>query len=129
MSTQQRFVVSETKAPRNRSAALTAARNRTNNSHLRDLVEVLLEHPEGLRRWSVMHAMRTRRERSGREVSQKFEDEVERAFRDRCAMELATPMSHDRGVLFYKPKERAGEVWAVIPERAGEWLKSIRSDG
>jgi hypothetical protein len=128
MSIQQRLDTIDTRAPRNRSAALTAARNRTNSSHLKDLVEVLLEHPEGLRRWSVMHAMRTRRERSGREVSQKFEDEVERAFRDRCAIEPATSCS-DRGILFYKPKERAGEVWAAIPERAGEWLRSVRADG
>ena len=116
---------------RDRGALMLAARSRTSDSHLSDLVEVLREHPEGLRRWSVMRAMRSRRERAGREVSQKFEDEVERAFRGRCVIETPqdTPSAvPDRGALFYRPKERAGEVWAVFPERADEWLRNERTD-
>ena len=111
---------------RDRGAVMLAARSRTSASHLTDLVEVLREHPEGLRRWSVMRAMRDRRERAGREVSPKFEDEVERAFRGKCALETPNTPSGvpDGDALFYRPKERAGEVWAVYPERADEWLRN-----
>jgi hypothetical protein len=133
MNTNHKFADSSAVAERDRGAELMAARSRANSSHLKDLVEVLLEHPEGLRRWSVMRAMRSRRERAGREVSQKFEDEVERAFRDKCAIETppsaaSTPSIPKRGALFYRPKERAGEVWAVFPERADEWLRSERTE-
>jgi hypothetical protein len=82
---------------------------------LDELVEVLSAHPRGLRRWSVMRAMRTSRTRRGRDIPHKFEDEVERIFRRRC-VDGAVPPSMAPGVtLFYRPKETAGEVWAVLP--------------
>jgi hypothetical protein len=120
------FKREDTEIAVDRGAGLAAARSRTSYSHLRDLVEVLSEHPSGLRRWSVMRAMRSRREHAGLEVPQKFEDEVERAFRNKCVSDVpaGAPERPDPRALFYRPKERAGEVWAVYPERAEEWLKS-----
>ncbi len=99
---------------------------RLDQSYLTDLIEVLASSPKGLRRWSVMRAMRKVRESAGREVPQKFEDDVERVFRRFCA---ATDTANDAArisatALFYKPQERAGEVWAVFPARAEMWLKA-----
>lgn len=99
---------------------------RLDQSYLTDLVEVLASSPKGLRRWSVMRAMRKVRESAGREVPQKFEDDVERVFRRFC---VATDTANgtprvSANALFYKPQERAGEVWAVFPAKAETWLKS-----
>jgi len=89
-----------------------------------DLISVLRPHRRGLRRWSVMRALRTRREAAGRSIPLKFEDDVERAFRKLCAGAEAFK-SGNHGAeepLFYRPQERAGEVWAVHIDRAEAWL-------
>ena len=88
---------------------------------LTELVEVLAAHPSGLRRWSVMRAIRSNRERGDREIPPKMEDDVERTFRRFCTSDLGAVRGE---ALFYRPRERAGEVWAVIPDRARAWLTS-----
>jgi hypothetical protein len=104
--------------------SLTSRQARDGNSTLAELVEVLTAHPAGLRRWSVMRAIRREREQSGREIPQKLEDEVERAFRRFC---IDQPDGKTRGcsddtALFYRPQEKAGEVWALISGRGEAWL-------
>jgi hypothetical protein len=92
---------------------------------LGELIEVLSAHPRGLRRWSVMRAMRASRARRGRDIPHKFEDEVERIFRRRCAESSETRPVAAGGALFYRPKETAGEVWAILPTREDEPNPSV----
>lgn len=75
-----------------------------------ELVAVLAPHPAGLRRWSVMNAIRKARQASGRDVPLKMEADIERAFRSGC-----TPA---RTARFRRPSETAGEVWALNPDFA-----------
>ena len=102
-----------------RRAERSPSRVRHDRTLLLDLVAVLEANPKGLRRWSVMRAMRARRAQSGHEITPKFEDEVERMFRDHCAAE--PPRENDTRP-FFKPKETAGEVWAVDPARLAAFL-------
>ena len=93
-----------------RHAGRHPARARHDRTLLLDLIAVLEANPAGLRRWSVMRALRTRRAQAGHEITPKFEDEVERLFRDHCAVE---PSRENESRPFFRPKEKAGEVWAV----------------
>ena len=96
-----------------------------NPACISDLIAVLGPHPRGLRRWSVMRAMRVRAEKAGRDVSPKFEDEVERVFRRFCEGDsVRANMTDTAEELFFRPKETAGEVWAVHLARAKAWLES-----
>jgi len=99
-------------------------RLRSNQPILVELIKVLTPHPGGLRRWSVMRAIRKNRESAAHDIPQKFEDEVERTFRQFCAdadnAKIRLCAAED--ALFYRPKEKAGEVWAIILDRAKTWL-------
>ncbi len=99
-------------------------RTRPDPSILEDLLNILAAHPGGLRRWSVMRAIRI--VRASRPVSLKFEDEVERVFRTFCAGsdDLKLKGAGDDAALFYRPEGKAGEVWAVHHDRATAWLAS-----
>ncbi len=109
-----------------RDAQLTVHKRRSEHAYIAELINVLRQHPAGLRRWSVMRAMRRRWDDSGRETTQKFEDEVERAFRRMCVDTdlVKNRECTDATALFFRPEERAGEVWAVHPDRAMAWLKA-----
>jgi hypothetical protein len=81
-----------------------------------ELVAVLAPHPRGLRRWSVMRAIRKNRESQARGIPLKLEADVERAFRHFCR---GDDMSVSGTALFYRPAEKAGEVWALAAGYAG----------
>ena len=79
-------------------------------SIVEELVAVLAPHPGGLRRWSVMNAIRQRRRAAARDIPLKMEAEIERTFRHFCTRDvLRTPGA----ALFCRPGEKAGEVWAL----------------
>jgi hypothetical protein len=75
-----------------------------------ELVAALAPHPAGLRRWSVMRAIRKSREAAAREIPLKLEADVERAFRQFCRND---GMRAPDTALFCRPAEKAGEVWAL----------------
>ena len=81
-----------------------------------ELVAALTPHPKGLRRWSVMRAIRKGREAVSREIPLKLEADVERTFRRFCRND---EMRASGMALFYRPAEKAGEVWALDAEYAG----------
>ena len=105
--------------------ARNAVRNRTrarfDRSLLNDLIAVLQENKAGLRRWSVMRAMRTRRARTGHEITPKFEDQVEYLFREYC---ITDPPRENETRPFFRPKDKAGEVWAVDDQRLRAFLET-----
>lgn len=97
---------------------------RSDRAILVELIKVLTPYPGGLRRWSVMQAIRKDREHAAHEIPLQFEDEVERTFRRFCADEKVskTGTGTPDDTLFYRPKEKAGEVWAICPDRVRAWL-------
>jgi hypothetical protein len=97
-------------------------RTGADTASLRDLIAVLTPAPKGLRKWSVMRAIRARRESAGRDIPLKFEADIERAFRRFCAGDPIQGAAPAGAALFYRPKETAGEVWAVDAEKARSWL-------
>lgn len=98
-------------------------------AHLRNLIEILLPHPGGLRRWSVMRAARSLHEKAAREIPLKLEDEIEKVFRRHggdAPGSVGSGSGHDGTArLFSRPKDRAGEVWAVDADVARAWLGTI----
>jgi len=103
---------------RGQHASLQSARG--HDTCLAELIDVLRANPGGLRRWSVMRAMRSRAAAEGREITPKFEDDVERVFRRHCAGDSmrAGTAPDPENELFYRPKDKAGEVWALNSARA-----------
>ena len=103
----------------------TPQRRTADHAVLADLIAVLRANPTGLRRWSVMRAMRARSKLRNREIMPKFEDDVERVFRRHCSGDSvrAATAADSATELFYRPDERAGEVWALNTERAKAWLE------
>ena len=89
---------------------------RSDHLILVELTSALAPHPGGLRRWSVMRAIRKERERTGQDVPQNLEVEVERMFRRFCADADAAKRGGGtwQESLFFRPAEKAGEVWAIL---------------
>ena len=81
-----------------------------------ELIAALAPHPRGLRRWSVMRAIRKSREAVSRDIPLKLEADVERTFRRFCR---GDEMRASDATLFYRPAEKAGEVWALDADYAG----------
>ena len=108
---------------------LAATKLRSDTIILTELSAVLSAHPDGLRRRSVMQAIRKSRSRTGQPIPQNFEAEVERTFRRFCAN---VNTKHGDGAakdaLFFRPSEKAGEVWAILRDRASLWSNEALVD-
>ena len=89
-----------------------------------ELIAALAPHPKGLRRWSVMRAIRKSREAVSRDIPLKLEADVERTFRQYCRDD---GMRASGTVLFCRPAEKAGEVWALEADNAD--IGEVPSEG
>jgi len=105
-----------------RATVVAARLERSEHRLALELIDVLAAHPKGLRRWSVMRAMRINRDRASLDIPQKFEADVERVFRRFCAGDEGRKCSAE-DALFFRPGEKAGEVWASYPDRVKAWLE------
>jgi hypothetical protein len=102
-----------------RGSELAARKLRTDAVILDELRTVLAAHPGGLRRWSVMQAIRKNRDLAGQDIPHNFEAGVERMFRRFCAdADKKHGGGTSRDALFFRPPEKTGEVWAILPDRA-----------
>jgi hypothetical protein len=102
--------------------APAAPLDRTEHRLALEIIEVLAAHPKGLRRWSVMRAIRKNRDLASKDIPPKMEADVERVFRRLCAGDDARKCSAE-SALFFRPEEKAGEVWAAYPDRVKAWLE------
>ena len=111
-------------------ARIGADRLRLDDSYMLDLIRVLLPHPNGVRRWSIMRAIRKSRESTGQPIPHKIEDAVQRVFLQRCVdSEMCMKQGHPEGAaLFHWPLGKAGGLWAVHPERAEVWLTAMNAE-
>ena len=78
---------------------------------LDELVAVLAPAPAGLRRWSVMRAIRKNRQANGRDIPLKMEADIERTFRRYCAADGARPSHRPASAAPRKP----ARIWALNP--------------
>ncbi|HXS05186.1 MAG TPA: hypothetical protein VN723_00230 [Rhizomicrobium sp.] len=97
---------------------------------LKELINVLQPHAQGLRKWSVMRAIRMHRNRVSQEIPQKLEEQVERTFRRFCAdaSEADNRACPAENAPFYRAQGKAGEVWAVLPDRVAALLGPENSE-
>jgi hypothetical protein len=96
---------------------MTQDRRASHPTIVEELIAALAPHPRGLRRWSVMRAIRKGREAVARDIPLKLESDVERTFRQFCR---GDEMRASGTVLFCRPPEKAGEVWALEPRPAND---------
>jgi hypothetical protein len=90
------------------------------------LIAVLKPHERGLRRWSVMRAMREHWKSHSRDIPIKFEQDIERVFRRYCIDHTESLVCSRDVAPFFRPRASAGEVWAMYPDRADALLSSAQ---
>ena len=111
---------------KNCEATLTSDKLDLEISYVIDLIRILHPRVGGVRRWAVMQSIRKNRAKARRPIPDKFEEGVERAFRQYC--ERSRPFKEKRKnppktILFCCPQGMTSEVWAVYPDKAEAWLR------
>ncbi len=102
-----------------------------NDPILRELIAALKPHPRGLRRWSVIRAIRMDRNRRSRDIPLKFESDVESIFRkfSADAIDAHARVCPVETAPFCRPHNTAGEVWALRPGKAEVLLGDAMENG
>lgn len=109
---------------------LAAKKLRSENPQVRDLIEVLLPHKNGLGRSWVIDAMEKRRRTKGLTIPAKFEASVQSAYNQHSVDSAVWQKRGSLAVdgLFYSPEGKGSGKWAVFPEKAAAWLRTRLAD-
>ena len=107
-------------------AGIAAKKLRLENPYVKDLIEVLLPHQNGLSRRMVLHTLERKRKQAGLQIPEKFEQAVQSAYNQHS---VDSTVFTKRGKpesdgLFYSPRGKGSGIWAVYRDKAATWLEA-----
>ena len=105
-----------------------ATRNDLPDTYLRDLIDFLRQHPNGLTRQRVLSELERRRRSKGLSIPHKFEEAVQNVFNQHCVQSevLRNRNAPDEG-FFYSEHDERTAIWSVDISRADAWLRTRSS--
>lgn len=111
-------------------ADLAAKKLRRQNTYVRDLIEVLMPHPRGLRRPLVLHSLEQKRKQASLPIPEKFEQSVQSAYNQHRVDSLVFTKrkAPESDGIFYSTQGKGSGYWAVYLDRATAWLEARLAD-
>ncbi len=102
-----------------------ATRNETDDTYVRDLIELLRPHATGLARQQVLSDLEQRRKSRGLSIPHKFEQAVQSAFNPHNVRSdiFLNRNAPDEGFFCSEPDEKPA-IWSVDIRRADAWLRT-----